>query len=886
MKKKIIKVTLWLVGTISLLIIVSILLVYANREKIQGVIVRELNKQLLTEIKVSSISIEFFSTFPRTSLTLENVLAYDAFPNYKENRNSLRVKNPDDTLFFFKKLYLTFNIWDVLRENYNIKTIIANDGCFNMKVNNKAEVNYEFWKSSETKSESNFSLSLKKISLNNIKYSYRNDCTKQYYEILLNSSQAKGDFTNTQQEIKFRSKSRIKKMQIDNLLLSNDREMDMDIDFSNNTLSKTMTVKDGELIVDGLKFDLSGSLSYGESTLVSLFIKGKDINLREMISLFPKEYSKKFIDYASKGDLIFNFQIKGLIDKINMPSLNADFILKNGELVNKKIGITFSKINLQGKFSNGKNKTSETSYIKLDNFSFLFNQGQIKGYAKLSNFSNLNLDANINANLPLKAVHKFIQIKEITELSGQLNLDFQIQGDIKSLETVKDKGFSAIKMSGKGSLKSLNYTDTRIAKPIKNLSSDFLFNNTTIDIERLNGYLGNTSILFNGKVEEILPFVFNQCKVFKLVGNLKLGTLNINEWNEKVDNTKHGNKSETQNTKNQKDETIFPVFFNANLKTEIKQLIYEKSEIDDFKSNLKLINGNLILEDLSFNAYGGSVTGQMSMLLNNNKSKLIGDININKVNSSMFFYSMDNFGQNSLTNKNIEGNITAKINFSAEIDKNNNLLNDKLIVTSKYKIEDGKLIDVPIMKKLSYFVDESALRSINFEKIESSISINNSCVTIDEVKILSNAINFSFLGKHFFNNNIDYRVEIKLSELASKKKKAKLAKTQKEFGEIQQDESSRTSLFVKISGTTDKPIFSYDTKKSIEIAKEKLKADTKIITTSIDKDLNLGIEEMKKDKKDWKRQEKGEYIIEWGDEKADSVSKSKDEADTKFNIEW
>lgn len=886
MKKKIIKITLWLVGIISFLIIVSVLLVYVNREEIKAVFVKELNKQLLTEIKVSAIDIEFFSTFPLASLTLDNVLAYDAFPSEQGVKTRIREKNSDDTLFFFKKLYLTFNVWDIVKEDYNIKTIIANDGCFNMKVNSNAEVNYEFWKPSESKTESNFSLSLKKISLNNIKYSYKNDCTKQYFEIFLKSSQAKGDFTSNQQEIKFRSNSRIKKMQIDNLLISQDRDMDIDIDFSNNTITKTMSVKQGELVIDGFKFGLTGSMTYADSTLISLLVKGRDINLGEMISLFPEDFRNKFNDYDSKGELVFNFQMQGLIDKTNMPSLNADFIIKNGELRNKKTGITFSKINLKGNFSNGVSRNSETSFLKLDNFSFFFNEGQIKGYAKLNNFANLSLDANVNANVNLKTVHKFIQVKEITELTGLLNIDFKIQGDIKSLEKVKDKGLNEITMSGKGSVKSLNYKDTRIPHPIANLSSDFVFNNTTIDIEKLNGYIGTTSILFNGKVEEILPFVFNQCKVFNLKGDLKVGILNTNEWLSKTDNTKPKDNIKDQNPKDRTSESIFPLFLNAELNAEIKKLIYEKSEIDNFKSKIKLINGNLILDDLSFNAYGGSVSGKMSMLLNSESPKLIGDINIIKVNSSKFFYSMDNFGQNSLTNKNIEGDITAKINFSAELDKNNDFLNDKLSVNAKYKIEDGKLIDIPLLKKLSYFVDEAALNRICFEKIESSISINKSCVTIDEIDIKSNAVNFSFLGKHYFNKNIDYRAEIKLSELASKKKKAKLDKIQKEFGEIQQDASSRTSLFVKITGTTDKPIFSYDTKKSIEIAKQKLKADTKTITSSIDKELKLGIDEMKQDKKNWKIQEKGEYIIEWGEEKKDSVSNSKDERDTKFNIEW
>lgn len=247
---------------------------------------------------------------------------------------------------------------------------------------------------------------------------------------------------------------------------------------------------------------------------------------------------------------------------------------------------------------------------------------------------------------------------------------------------------------------------------------------------------------------------------------------------------------------------------------------------------------------------------------------------------------MDNFGQNSLTNKNIEGDITAKLNLSAELDSHYNILSDKLIVGLKYKINEGKLIGVPLMKKLSYFVDESELETICFQKIESSLTINNSCLSMDEVMIKSNAINFSFLGKHYFNKNIDYRAEIKLSEFASKKKKAKLEKTEREFGEIHQDEASRTSLFVKITGTTDNPIFAYDTEKSIEIIKDKLKTDKKIITSSIDKDLNLGVKEMKKDKADFRCQERGGYLIEWGDDRRDTVSDTVYDKETKFDIEW
>lgn len=43
---------------------------------------------------------------------------------------------------------------------------------------------------------------------------------------------------------------------------------------------------------------------------------------------------------------------------------------------------------------------------------------------------------------------------------------------------------------------------------------------------------------------------------------------------------------------------------------------------------------------------------------------------------------------------------------------------------------------------------------------------------------------------------------------------------------------------------------------------------------------------MKKDKQNWKHQEKGEYIIEWEEEKKDSIFKTDEQDQTKFNIEW
>ena len=183
-------------------------------------------------------------------------------------------------------------------------------------------------------------------------------------------------------------------------------------------------------------------------------------------------------------------------------------------------------------------------------------------------------------------------------------------------------------------------------------------------------------------------------------------------------------------------------------------------------------------------------------------------------------------------------------------------------------------------------MDEKEINNVKFKEINSNLLISNSCINIDEIDFQSNAFNFSFFGKHYFDNKIDYHLRLKLSELASKKKKAKLQKQREEFGEIQEDENSKIILFIKITGSIDKPIISYDKKNNIERVKERINSDKEKISKAIDKDLNLGIENMKKEKQEWKKQERGEYIIDWEEEKKKDTINNKENNETKFNIEW
>ena len=63
-------------------------------------------------------------------------------------------------------------------------------------------------------------------------------------------------------------------------------------------------------------------------------------------------------------------------------------------------------------------------------------------------------------------------------------------------------------------------------------------------------------------------------------------------------------------------------------------------------------------------------------------------------------------------------------------------------------------------------------------------------------------------GIHDFDNNIDYKIRLLLSDVLGKKVKS----ANSEFGEIEDDGLGRTQLFLSMKGTVDDPKISYDRK--------------------------------------------------------------------------
>lgn len=232
---------------------------------------------------------------------------------------------------------------------------------------------------------------------------------------------------------------------------------------------------------------------------------------------------------------------------------------------------------------------------------------------------------------------------------------------------------------------------------------------------------------------------------------------------------------------------------------------------------------------------------------------------VKNINIKQAFKTLDNFSQNVITDKNLEGNLSANGVLNLYFDKNFNFLSDKSSFNINYNITKGRLKDFSLMKKLSLFVEEDALKDVKFENLKSSLQLNNSTLNFEPIKVKTNVVDFECFGKHDLNNKIDYQFAINLLR--------------------------NTKVFVKVEGFINDPKFKFNLQSDMKKVKEKVNQDKSEIIKSIDRDFKLNLEEAKKDKQEWEKQEKGEFIIEW-EEKKDTVVSGKQFEDSEFIIEW
>ena len=264
---------------------------------------------------------------------------------------------------------------------------------------------------------------------------------------------------------------------------------------------------------------------------------------------------------------------------------------------------------------------------------------------------------------------------------------------------------------------------------------------------------------------------------------------------------------------------------------------------------------------MTMNVIDGNIESNKLEYSENKLNDLIlkSQMKFDNINISDLFNSFNNFGQSFMTDENIQGIASSDINLEVMWNgETDTLYPESLYMDADLKIINGELINFQPMYELSNYISIQELENIKFDTLKNEITIKNKKVKIPKMDIHSNAFSiFDFKGTHHFDNKMNYKFGLSLSDVLTKK----INKNIKEEG-VKKNTKGQTIIQLKMKGYPENLKVSLNKIKIQDDLAKRIKEEVEEITNVI-----LDNSENKEEREKEKIDNGSKIEIEWEDEK-------------------
>lgn len=727
--------------------------------------------KIQSEMVVGDVAISFFSTFPQVSVDIKDVRIAGA-PS--------RTGAEADTLLNVSKLGIAFSLWEVLFGDPVIRSIYIEDGELLIEEFARGRWNYEISNGGSDRTN----LQISSIHLSSIDFLYKEKGKEKSSCIINSASHSDGLISISFQDFKYDG--------VSDVFVPLFGELDANYSISKDGLYRA-TIKNGVLN------NLSTTCDISWSPKNDIEAKGHFSNVTkdDLEAVFVEKEAFDGWSYSETTNLFFNSSRE--IGRVDFQLPEADFAVSPS--------LTGLALNNKGKIS-GKgwidlNYKKDIVAFTLEDFSINSNglEAVVSGYTKAWNKK--PVEFVVDASLDLSSSY----LSWIPNSTSQVQSYMPNEGNIKFSTQVswmpsgefKTSQIQIESSSIKGSLNSNPYT---LSNVICSLS------NGVFEISDLDyNWAGNI-----GEVSSRIVSFDDASKGGQIQGSVQVSAESIivdpifNWWeNRTSDSSENGSLK------------LLPLGSALTYSVNADVLIWDGLECQNASSKGEITSKKLRISFAKADLLGGEATvqGQLKTTLNKISLGLTGAAE--GFSYSELFRTYDNFGQTVLRAEHIQGRGEVAGSANMVWDKDGKWLSNSFDSELQASISNGRLKGLEVFDDVADYLKENRLiaplvdpedlrrrlADVEFDFVETPVSVSMSTVSIPYTNIQSSAMNVSLEGSQTFEGGIDYTLGFALRDLRDNK--------QGEFGDIK-DDGLGNMFFLGMDGTLDEPVYSYDRK--------------------------------------------------------------------------
>lgn len=850
--KRLKKILLWTSGILFGLITLLVVLGYVFEDKIHLMAIRELEKAINAEIEVSETDVSFLRSWPQVRVSLKDVTL--------NPRGSQSLEN----VMAVKSAEFKIGFWSIFTDNFKVHGVRLVAPDVRMIRDKKGKWNYgEMFQSpsdtNDTPSEGPdpvFELYSVRIDDGRFQYADLGDGS----DVTIDSIQLgmKGDFSADRSDIETKFAVHLADWKSGRANWAHNKHVAAhilaDVQFGKNENYK---LKTANIDIAALKLAIEGSIGRDENVFdLDLKFASSKNSFESFLSLLPGGLLDTGREYEYSGDFVTRGWLKGKAGPGQSPDIHADYGVTSGAFHYVGYESRLTNVNMVGEF-HLEDKDPSASHFDIRKFKAVLHDKAVTGNMTYANFRDPRLAVALKGELSLQDVRDFYPaFADSTEMSGNVKIDAQIEGRIADF---KGKNHAAIKAFGGARFTALKLDDPRLSMPFENLTGNIILDNHRIEVGSLTGKVGHSDFNIKGTVTEYLPWFFDENATITGMAEMRCANLDLDEWFAADPNQTPAPTTEEGGAK---ESFVFKLPKNVDFQLimQIGSFKFAKFEATAMNGNCRMRDQQLQLGNLQMNTLAGTseVSGFIKVLDESHcqvqLDGIVKNIDINKT-----FRTFEQLAAFALVKENLFGIFSGDVHISGKVDNELTLDPSSLVSIGNVNIRDCKLVDFEPLEGLVGFVKMEDLQHIEFSEINTEFRIGEEHFYIPKMSVKANRYSMVILGKHGFDNSLDYKVYVELP-----RKDAKPSKNREVQDLIEENQADPIKIVipVHITGTVDHP---------------KYRLEGQYVAAKLDEQIKKQGDELKEG---WKKEMEETWGVQDTNEVDDLIDVQRDPADT------
>jgi hypothetical protein len=458
------------------------------------------NDQIAGSVRIEGSRISPFADFPRISIDLEGVELLE-----DEAHGAARVLRLDD-------VYLGFDLRRLLRGVPEIRSVRVEGGQVDLVERGDGTLNLANALASPTAAAADAAtagaaaspgiagIDLRAVALREVGISKTSEAGEYRAAIRIE----RGDLA-------LRSITDLLELQLDAALdvsvdhrgkptFFRDRHVTVTTALSLEPRRSRLAVGQSRVTLEDAVFRLAGTVDLANDVDLDLALEGDKPNFDLFLAFAPPELATVLAGYENSGRIFFAARVTGPSINGKTPAVEIDFGCENGMLARPATGDALRNLGFRARFSNGAGRSAATSGFTLTNVNADPAVGFFRGDLKVTNFDAPEVDLQLDADLDLDFLARFLGFDDRVDVAGNVRLktSFREVVDLQRPET-------ALARVGQSYATTLAVSDLRIRSPewpaaFEDINVDLEIRETTARLRSLRGRYGAASVALSGSV--------------------------------------------------------------------------------------------------------------------------------------------------------------------------------------------------------------------------------------------------------------------------------------------------------------------------------------------------------------------------------------------------